>query len=185
MGIFTSKIFLQISMAIHSESNLNQSEPIWNLEFLQFSDYQSETNMKAIWNQYEIWKFNLTLNSREKSILHNLKLNWKEKLIGHNMKLKSRGIFVAAACLSASIRAKSSSEAWSLDLTSLSFLTLIASALTCRSAPTLTASPETYLYSSIMVLSTYANCYDSSLTLSILVALVLHGLFWVSNHIKI
>ena len=54
MGIFTSKIFLQISMAIHSESNLNQSEPIWNLEFLQFfrlpvwNEYES--NLKPIWN---------------------------------------------------------------------------------------------------------------------------------------
>ena len=28
LGIFTSKIILQISMVVHSEANLNQSEPI-------------------------------------------------------------------------------------------------------------------------------------------------------------
>ena len=57
LGIFTSEVILQISIAIHLEANLNQSELIWNIYiYLQFFRLQSEMNMKAIWSQSEIWK---------------------------------------------------------------------------------------------------------------------------------
>ena len=86
-------------------TNLNQSEI---LNFYDFSDYQSEMNLKAIWSQYEIGKVNQKLNSRQNSILQNLNLNPMEKIIGKNMKLNLRGRFIATACLYASIRAASS-----------------------------------------------------------------------------
>ena len=47
MGISERETILQISTAIHSEANMNQSEPIWKLIF--FPDYI----LKWIWIQYE------------------------------------------------------------------------------------------------------------------------------------
>ena len=74
MRIFVKKIIPQISTATHSEANLNQSETIWNLKFLQFfSDYilkwmwsQAETNLKS---EIPIW----SLKSQSEPIWTNLK----------------------------------------------------------------------------------------------------------------
>ena len=69
LRIFTSEKILQISKAIHYEANLNQYEPIRNLKFLQFFRQQSQLNLKAIRNQYEMWNSNLKY---EESIWTNL-----------------------------------------------------------------------------------------------------------------
>ena len=149
------------------------------------ASYQSEMNLKAIWSQSEIWKINLKLNSREKSILYNLKLNSRDELIGHNLKLNSRGSFIVAAHLYSSIRANSSLAPHRSALTWPSLSTLIASALDFCSELTLTASSKTRISSSIMSLSTPA-CHPPPLpTVLILSALVVHGLYWVFKHSKI
>ena len=101
------------------------------------------------------------------------------------MKLNLRGGLITVASLFASIRAASSLTARRTALTCLSLSTIIASALAYRPAPTLKASPETCISSSIISLSTSARRSASTLTVSIISALVVHGLYWVSKHRKI
>ena len=101
------------------------------------------------------------------------------------MKLNLRGRFVTAAHISDSIRATSSSAACRSASTFFSLLTLITSALAFHLELALTASSKTRLYSSIMYLSTSARRSASALTVLIIAALVVHGLYLVSNHSKI
>ena len=109
-------IWSQSEANLKSESPIwnlkSQSEPIWKLEFYNFPDYQSEMNLKAIWSQYSIWKYNSTA-------------------------MAYLSAFVAAAGLSASIRAASSSSACCSAPTCLYLLTLITSTLAWKLALTL------------------------------------------------
>ena len=153
--VFTFQVERRVpNFCLENCLTLNQSG-IWS--FYNFSDHQSEMNLKAIWSQSEIWKVNLELNSREKSILHYLKLNPREKLIRQNLKLNSRGVFIVADCLSVFIRAASSSADCSLASICLYLSNLISSSLAFCSKLTLLSSSKTRLFSSIMALSTYAH----------------------------